>query len=308
MPIRQARLDDTSGICNLFVGGIERWQRMNAEGQVDDLPYAELSIYERWLHGGAWMSIETGAIWLSHLCSGAGLAFVQEENSQITGYAEAFISHEPAPYGYHLHIGELAGGNDAVRQNMLEHLIGQAGGIGRITVSSTPYDSEKLKFYRKFGFSELIQIQRVNLTAQGANAGFYKVTDHKNADSAQIQDWQMPVGRVESSRYHWEKHWSQLWDAVPQITERPLYRLHFNAGGQDAFVLVQQHLYNPRSAEVYCWTPKALQAHLIGAIRDWAYKAGYRSLNLAVNEKIAKILDSDLEKTAHQHVILSRDV
>jgi len=308
MPIRQATLDDTTGICDLFTASIDRWQRMNRQGQVEDLPYTDLTIYERWLHGGAWMSVETGAIWLSHLCSGAGLAFVHEENGEITGYAEAFISHEPAPYGYHLHIGDLTGTNDSVREMLVEHLITQAGGIGRITVSSTPYDNDKLKFYRKFGFSELIQIQRVNLAAQGANAGFYKVTEHENTDSAQIQDWLMPVGRVESSSLHWENLWAQLWQAVPQIIERPLHRLRFNAGGQDAFVVLQQHLYNPRSAEIFCWTPKALSAHLIGSIRDWTYKAGYRSLNLAVNEKIAAILDSDLEKTAHQHVILSRDV
>jgi hypothetical protein len=99
-----------------------------------------------------------------------------------------------------------------------------------------------------------------------------------------------------------------LWQAVPEITAQKTYRLRFNAGGQDAFVVVQQQLYNPRSAEIFCWTPKTLSANLIGSIRDWSYKTGYRSLTMAVNEKIAKILHTNLETTAHQNVILARNL
>lgn len=306
MPIRHAILDDTEGITALFTRPVERWQRMDAEGRVQDLAYEDLSIYERWLHGGAWMSIETGAIWLSHLAGGGGLALVYDDGG-IQGYAEAFTGQEADPYGYHIHIGSLVASSDTVREALMNYLIEQAGGIGRITVASTAYDSEKIKFYKTFGFSELIQVQRVNLSAQGANAGFYKVTEQNSISADSIHDWQMPVGRVESARMHLEQLWSQLWKAVPEITARKTHRLRFNAGGQDAYVVIQEQLYNPRGAEVFCWTPKALSAHLISAIRDWAYKSGYRQLTMAVNEKIAKILDTELETTAHQIVILARD-
>ena len=62
MQIRQATLDDTRAISKLFCAGIERWQRMDAQGRVEDLSYEQLTIYERWLHGGAWLSIETAAL------------------------------------------------------------------------------------------------------------------------------------------------------------------------------------------------------------------------------------------------------
>ncbi|MDQ7035939.1 MAG: hypothetical protein Q9P01_14230 [Anaerolineae bacterium] len=75
MQIRRAILDDTQTISKLFRSRIDRWQRMDSQQRVEDLAYDDLSIYERWLHGGAWMSIETGAIWLSHLLSGAGNPF-----------------------------------------------------------------------------------------------------------------------------------------------------------------------------------------------------------------------------------------
>lgn len=307
MEIRPATLDDTSGITQLFIANIDRWQRMTADGRVEDLPYADLRIYERWLHGGAWMSIETGAIWLTHLLGGAGLAFVAKDD-EIQGYAEAFISEEAEPYKYHLHISELVANNEVSRDALMKHLLGQAGGIGRLTVASTAYDQEKIGFYRRHSHKELMQIRRVNISAQGTNVGFYKVTKHDNSDATQILDWQMPIGRIESARQHWEELWAQLWHAVPEITARKTHRLRFNVGGQDAFVVVQEQLYNPRGAEVFCWTSKALTSHLIAAIRDWSYKAGYRSLTMAVNDKVASMLGSELEKTAHQNVILACDL
>lgn len=308
MPIRPATLDDSSKIVHLFITNIEKWQRMTADGQVEDLPYADLRIYERWLHGGAWMSIETGAVWLSHLLSGAGLAFVFDNGDTITGYTEAYISQEAEPYGYHLHIGKLITTDTSTQDALVKHLLGQAGGIGRLTVASTAYDQEKIAYYERFNLKELIQIQRINISAQGGHVGFYKVSEYENASAEQILDWQMPIGRVESARQHWEDLWAQLWHGVPEITARQIYRLRFNVGGQDAFVVIQEQLYNPRGAEVFCWTPKALSSHLIGAIRDWSYKAGYRSLTMAVNEKIATTLSSDLETTAYRTLILGCNI
>lgn len=306
MGVRQARLDDVMGIRDIAIADIARWQRVDEQGQVFDLPYAEMTIYERWLHGGAWMTLETGAIWLTHLTSGTGLALVHQQNRAITGYAEAYFGDESDPYNDHLHISILLGDEDA-KHALVNAIIQQAHDVSRVTVASTVYDADKLAFYDRFGFNELGQIQRVNLSAQGGTVGFYKVTPHDVTDASQIDGWQMPIGRLESARYHWEHLLPQLWFAVPSITERKIHRLRFNVGGQDAFVVLQEQLYNPRSADVYCWTPKALSTHLVGSIRDWAYKIGFRSLTMAVSEKIAPILDSDLEQTAHQNVVLARN-
>jgi hypothetical protein len=307
MSIRQPILDDTRAISALFQAKIERWQRIDERGHVEDLPYEALTLYERWLHGGAWMSIETGAIWLSHLLRGAGLCLVLEDEG-VMGYAEAYPGNEPEPYGYHLHIEHLRASSDTIRHDLMQYLIEQAGGIGRISAATTAYDNEGIKFYQHYGFSEIMRVRQVNLAAQSGNVGFYKVTEHSNSSASQIEEWLMPIGRLQSARLHWEHLWSNLWHAIPEITARKTYRLRFNAAGQDAFVCVQQQLYNPRAADIYCWTPKALSGQLVAAIRDWSYKVGYRSLSLVVNEKIAKVLGSDLEETVYQQVILGREI
>lgn len=305
--IRQANLDDASGISKLFRAGIENWQRMDENGQVLDLPYEDLRIYERWLHGGAWMSLETGAIWLNHLLGGGGLAFVLDEGG-IRAYAEAYLSKESEPFAYHLHIGELVADSEESRDALMQHLLIQAKNMGRITAACNAYDSERIGFYKRYGLEDLQQVQQVTVSAQGGHVGFYKVTEHFNADAAQIADWGMPIGRKQSARMHWEELWPRIWPALPEIEKRSRHRLRFNVAGQDAFVCLQQHQYEPRSAEIYCWTPKALSGQLIGAIRDWAYKASYRSLSLAVNQATAKLLGNDLEATPYQQLILMREL
>ena len=55
--VREAIMDDTAAISALFRQQVNVWQRFDADGRVEELPYEKLTIYERWLHGGAWMSI-----------------------------------------------------------------------------------------------------------------------------------------------------------------------------------------------------------------------------------------------------------
>jgi hypothetical protein len=311
MQIRQATLDDTQAISKLFCAGIERWQRMDAQGRVEDLPYEQLTIYERWLHGGAWLSLETAALWLSHLLRGAGSPFVLEDVSgAIIGYVETYSGDEPAPYGYHLHIGRMVtqANSDSQKDALMQFLLEQAGGIGRITASSIAYDADTINFYKRYGMSVIETIQHVTIPTTGGSVAFYKVTDHPKADVAQIANWTMPIGRTENSRYHWEHQWANLWQAVPQITARTTHRQHFNAAGQEALVCSQQHLYNPRSADIHCWTAKPLTAQVVNAVRDWAHKQGYRTLTLAVTDNILPLLGANIEKTPVQHTILARDV
>ena len=85
MLVRQATLDDTQQDCGAFQRRVPFGSGWNEQGQVEDLPYDALTIYERWLHGGAWMSLETGAIWLSHVLSGNGLAYVMEDGGRDAG-------------------------------------------------------------------------------------------------------------------------------------------------------------------------------------------------------------------------------
>lgn len=308
MPIRQAVLDDTHVICRLFRSQIDRWQRINAAGQVEDVQPDDLTIYERWLHGGAWASIETGAIWLSHLKRVGVIPLVQIEAEQIIAYAEIYPGDEPEPFGKHLHVGQLVTQTDHANTNeLMKFILHEARDYGRITASSSAYDNAQAEFYQRYALLPYLQVHQYRIPAQ-TGQGFYKSVEHPLAGSQQIEGWQMPVGRLTSARQQWESHWASLWEAIPKIMEKPVHRIRFSASGQDAFVCIKQQLYDVRTADVFCWSAKLLSSQLLTAIRDWAYKQGYRTLVMAVDDKTAKVLGEIAEPDPYHQQIFARSL
>lgn len=293
--IRQACLDDTQAIGGLFQAQIPVWQRIDAGGQVESPPYQQLTIYERWSHGGAWMSIETASIHLSRLLRGAGIAVVGEVDGKVVAYAEAYPGDEPPPFGQHLHLASLVTSSehpttaDALIRYLIELALSTA--TGQLTVSMGGADESR---YDGYHLQLVSTVQRYHLAAR-TGQGFYKVNEHPNSSAAQIDGWQMPVGRAESARQHWELLWNTVWNILPEIAARRTQRLSISASGHEAFLCCQQQLFNPRTADLYCWSSKALTPPLLTAIRDWAHRQDYRTLSLVVTPETAKILGTEAE-------------
>ncbi|MCB9453532.1 MAG: hypothetical protein H6672_19035 [Anaerolineaceae bacterium] len=306
--VRPALLDDTQAISSLFRSRIPVWQRMDTIGEVQDVAYEQLTIYERWLHGGPWMSVETGALHLSHLLRGAGFPLVAIHEDKLAGYTEAFHSVEPAPFGNHLHLTSLVSNDPAVCKALAQHILKQAAvvDVQRVTASIIAHDDESVEFYRAFGMQPLTRIHRINLPAKTGQV-FYKSVEHPNANPAQVHGWHMSLGRWECARQHWETLWPRTWAAIPEIQRRPTNRLYVTAAGQEAYVLIHQQLYAPRSAEVYCWTPKPLPGQVLTAIRDWGHREGYRTLVLAVTDATLKALGAEAEPDGYYQDIYAID-
>lgn len=309
--VRPARLDDSVAISSLHRTHIQTWQRLDSAGRVEDVAYDALGIYARWLHGGAWMSVETGAIQLCHLLRGAGYPFVAEADGQIVGYTEAYISDEPAPYSRHLHMAAPCLHPDRAPEPiytaLLQALItlGQHKQIKRLTLSSAIKDDQA--FYEAQGFRALSQLSRFTVPAR-AGQGFYRTVENPNPDAEQIKGWYMPLGRFASARQHWENLWEARWDAIPEIRQQKTHRLRFNAAGQDALIYCQQQLYVPRAADVYCWSPKPLTTQLLTALRDWSHREGYRSLVMLVPEDTISKLGAEAEPDGYRQTIYALDL
>ncbi|MBI1281155.1 MAG: GNAT family N-acetyltransferase [Anaerolineaceae bacterium] len=298
--MRSAALDDTQAISDLFRTHISIWQRLNPAGKVEDVMYDSLTIYERWLHGGPWMSVETAAIHLSHLLRGAGLPFVVEADGKIAAYAEAYRGTEPEPFDDHVHLAQVmihpdfesAGLQDVILNDLIEQA--KIARLARVTANCIAGDNKAQSLYARHGMKALSRIRRFNLPAKSGQ-GFYKVVDHHNDNPQQISNWFMPVGRLGSSRQQWETLWPQTWYAISEMRERRTYRLNFSASGQEALIYCQQQLYAPRAVEVYLWSPKPLTTQLLIALRDWTHREGYRNLIMSVNDDTAKVLGTEAE-------------
>lgn len=306
--VRLARLDDTQAISALFRARISVWQRINADGQVEDVPYESLTLYERWLHGGAWLSVETGAVFLSHLLRGFALPLVAVVGGRLAAYVEAYPGSEPAPVGDHLHLGALVvPGQDAALMHALLAALGEYARQNRcaaLTASLSAYDAETRAFYEAFGFQQRLSVRRYHVAAVTGQS-FYKAAEHRSTDPAQIDGWAQPIGRVESARQHWSTLWPRLWESVDEIAARRTYRLRFTAAGQESFVYCQPDLYEPRRAEIYCWSPKPLTPQYFISLRDWAHREHFRTLALTLPDDMAKMLGTDAEPTPYQHTLLA---
>lgn len=298
--MRGAALDDTQAISALFRNQIAVWQRLTASGRVEDVAYDALTIYERWLHGGPWMSVETAAIHLSHLLRGAGIPLVVEAEGKIAAYAEAYRGSEPEPFGDHIHVAQITVhpdfANTGLQDLILNDVLEQAriARLARVTANGMANDSQTQALYTRHGMNPISRIRRYNLPAKSGQ-GFYKVVEHTTENAQQINNWFMPVGRLGSSRQQWETLWPQTWYAIAEIRERHTHRLNFSASGQEALIYCQQQLYNPRAVEVYMWSPKPLTTQLLTALRDWTHREGYRTLVLSVNDSIANVLGNEAE-------------
>ena len=311
MLLRQATLDDASKIVALFTARIGIWQRLNAAGEVEDRPYEQLTIYERWLHGGAWMSLETAAIWLSHLLSGNGLAYVLDDDGAILAYAEAFVNRELTPMGTHLHLAKLLIHEECADDEhhlLADAILSDARGPGRLSVAYPEYNSEMATYYRKyFGANEALRLARYTLPAQ-IGQSFYKSQDFDNSDASLIDGWAVAVGRTSSPRALWETEWTEHWRGIPQIVARSKHRQFVNAAGHEALVCYHQQLYNERHAEVYCWSPRNLSTQLLVAIRDMGHRLGFRTLTLALPDFAAELLPAEATVDPNQQIIATVNI
>lgn len=309
--IRQATLDDTTAISQLYRAHIQRWQRLNAAGQVEDVPYEALTVYERWLHGGAWMSVETGAIHLSHLLRGAGIPLVALAGGQVAAYTELYLSAEPDPFGRSLSLNHPVVHPDCAEMGLeaalLEHAREQTKARKRQRLLVSVAVPEQKMFYSQQGLTERAVIRRFNLPAR-TGQGFYRTSSHDDPSAAQIEGWHMPLGRLASARQQWESLWPGTLDAIPEIRQRRIHRLEFNASGQEAFVCCQQQMYLERNAEIFCWSPRPLTSQLLTAIRDWAHKEGYRTLVMTVLEDTVKVLGQEAEPDGFSQSVYGIDV
>jgi hypothetical protein len=294
MPVRQARLDDTHAISQMFRARIPVWQRLDADSRVQTVAYDDLTVAERWGHGGHWMSVETGAIYLNHLLLGAGIPLVSWDGAtgEINGYTEAYASIEGDPVGSSLHIARLLSANERVADALLGALYEQAvqRKLPAMTVTQ-PHDAD---LPDEVETETVASVTRYSLGAREGQV-FYSARPLEHADAGQIATWWMPVGRISSARCQWELLMPRLFETLPERAGIPHDRIRLTAGGFEAILYVEARPHDLRSADVSIWTPKALQPPIITALRDWAAKKGYRTLSMIVTEAAAKALGPDAE-------------
>ena len=85
--VRKASLDDVKGIVDVNCSSVDKWFKY-VNGKEVEAKYEELSIEERFSHGGPWMSIETWSIHLNYILTSKQYPLVAMVNGKVVGELE----------------------------------------------------------------------------------------------------------------------------------------------------------------------------------------------------------------------------
>jgi len=304
--VRQAMLADAASITALNMSNMAEWTRRTAYGETVPAAYEDLSLFERWLNGGPWASVEMCAVHLANLLRGGdGIPLVAEIEGQVGAEAEVFIGREPEPFGHHINLCKLAVHPDADGVGLGSALVTYINQIAeairckRVTVADADTDAalyEHHRFYRAhIG-------QRLLIKAQEGRV-FYKAGELANFDPTQIDNWHMPLGRYQNSRQEWDRMLPGFWNSVPEIVEPETARLHVTVTGQEAYAMMQQDRYNPAQVHAFVWTKRPINNLLMVALRDWAARHNYETIVTFAWDYVIPMLEIDFETDGYtQHL------
>lgn len=309
--VRQATLADAASISALHKATIGTWHRRTPDGEWVPAPYEELTLFERWLNGGPWASVEMCAVHLANLLRGTdGIPLVAELDGQVRAEAEVFIGREPEPFGYHINLSKFivhpdfadAGLSSALLTYIVQ--IGQAIRCKRITVADGEANAA---LYEHHQFSRAHTGQQIVLPAREGRV-FYQASDLKSFEPAQIEGWYMPLGRYQNARQEWDRMAPGFWNSVPEIVEVETARLHFVVTGQEAYALMQQDRDQPERVHAFVWTKRPIKGLLMMTLCDWALRHDYREIVTFVWDFTLPLLEMDFKRQGNAQYLYSRTV
>lgn len=280
--IRQATLADAAAITEVHCSHVGTWRR---GGKGEAVPYPSLSLYERWLHGGPWMSVETCAVHLNRWLWAGHRVLVAQVEGEVVGEAEFVVNDEPAPYGAALHLSLL-----------IVHAAHQGCGIGRAlveaggalarqegyTVMTTQPERTAEPFYSRVGFEPWLRLKEWQATAQvvpivGEPEPMFHAPYPAEGGLA------LRVGRYQCARQAWDD--LPFYLALPEHVSLRWGRWRTVLAGRAVWLGLQAQPLEPIQADGFIWAPPEMAlGPAVAALRGLAARLGFAYVDLLLEE------------------------
>lgn len=174
--VRLASLDDASAVVGVYCSDVERW--LDSRGK--SRRYEELSVAERFMHGGPWMSIETCSVHLNYLLTHGQYPLVAEVNGRVVGELELIVGPDDV-LGMTAHIDVLMVHREHRRRGIGRALvekareIGEARGCDALSVCA---ERRAVGFYQRLGLRRVAHhVAFVSVKCRRALSGTEVVLD-----------------------------------------------------------------------------------------------------------------------------------
>ncbi|USG99327.1 GNAT family N-acetyltransferase [Thermococcus argininiproducens] len=295
MNIRIAKLEDVKGIVEVHCSDIERWIKKDDNREAT---YEELSIKDRYLHGGPWMSIETCAVHLNNLLLEGQIPIVVETNGKIIGNAEVLISEELINGKMYriAHLDILEVHKDFRRKgigreivNFVEDLAKEKG-CDLLTVVP---EKSAIGFYAKLGIDNVIY---QGYFAEFETSLFSDVNASINLCEfswEDIKDREMVSGKFQSSYHHWFEAFRNRIAGIDDAR-------YFESGKlRNSYYILEEAVYNNKIVTAYMWGREEDFPLLLNRAKN----LGFTKLRTIVEENLIKEFNP---KILDKMIILSK--
>ncbi len=155
--VRLASLDDVRAVTEVHCSDVKKWRKRIGNEWVK-ASYEELSVGERFEHGGPWMSVETCAVHLNYVLVSGQYPLVAELEGKVVGELELYVGEEPGVLGKTGFIDVLVVHRDYRRRGVGRALVEKAREIAKAqgcdTLSVWP-EEIAVPFYEKCGLRDV---------------------------------------------------------------------------------------------------------------------------------------------------------
>jgi GNAT superfamily N-acetyltransferase len=294
--VRPATLADVPAITAIHCSDIVAWKRWDSSGAERLARHEDLTTYERWLNGGAWMDETTCAYHLQRWQANGGAALVAEAEGQVLAEAEAMISDEPLPSGRNLNISVIYARRGHAGRGLGSALMNELKAIAKREHCDTLMvgHAEAREFYAKHGLHHFQTLRRVRVPVT-SNQTRYHAERFEDETYETVRGWAMPIGRYQSARQEWERLRPNAEPDFPEWQALRLERWSLGVRRLSAWLILDESPRHPGVANMHLWLPPAhrLTRQLLAAVRDRAARSGFVELACLMSEAQLASLDVD---------------
>lgn len=288
--VRRATLKDVPFITWVHCSDLEddTWYAFPDGKRKEASDPKELTLYERWLNGGSWMSEELCAIYLNNLLLNGHMPLVASIGGTVVGELEVFYGYESDGKLYG-HIGVVQVHREYQRQGLgtklVEKAIEYAKKRGAEYLTVRPRDSLQ-SFYKKLGFSDWLRTVVFKAEAYPFLTRLSWQEDQSYFNKKRFS--QFILGQEQSSAQIWQIFHKNLF-ALSEFTKEPIHTGKVRSMNHETLAIFFPHVYFGDMANVYAWSERDVTDEHIFSILTLAYHFGYdRVRSLLIEDKFER--------------------